>query len=135
MQSRLLSPKLCLFMCNSLFTAAEKKTNNLDFEKTLKIQPSGQTHAGLTCQSNLPQRTSLKVDFLFADDISDKTITYLSPGCAKNYHQGMVCWMLLQQLLILVKRKQRKRQGQTKRKKNRNFLLNLISHNPILKVY
>lgn len=35
------------------------------------------------------QRNSLKADFLFDDDISDKTITHLSSGCAKNYQRDI----------------------------------------------
>lgn len=67
----------------------KEKKNNQDCEKTLKNQPPGQTPAGHTCQSKRSQRDSLKDDFLFADDIRDRTITHLSPGCAKNYQQDI----------------------------------------------
>lgn len=93
MQSTLLPflPLLCLFkICYSLFSAPEKKKNNQDCEKTLKIQPPGQTPAGHTCQSKLPLCNSLKDDFLLADDINDRTITHLSLGCAKNYQRDIL---------------------------------------------
>lgn len=43
---------------------------------------------GLPVSQN-SQRNSVKADFLFDDDISDKTITHLSSGCAKNYQRDI----------------------------------------------
>ncbi len=90
------SPSCFFSICYFLVSVPEKTTTtttttktNLDCEKTSKIQPPGQTPAGHTCQSKLSQCSSLKDDFLFADDISDKTIPHLSPGCAKNYQQDI----------------------------------------------
>lgn len=111
----LLFPPLCTW-----------KKNNLDCEKTLKIQPQGQTPAGHTCQSKLSQHNSLKDDFLFADDISDRTITHLSPGCAKNYQQDICQCIWDMVALILVKmRHTEKGKDKTKREKELG-LLNLI---------
>ena len=67
------------------------KKNNLDFEKTLKILPPGQTPAGHACQSKVSQCNPLKDGLLFADDINDRTIPHLSPGCAKNYWDICQC--------------------------------------------
>lgn len=80
MQSRLLPLKLWLFICDSLLSAAKKK-NNPDWETTLKIQPSGQTPAGLTCQSNLWQRSSLLPDFCFQmTSVIKRSAIYLQVG-------------------------------------------------------
>lgn len=52
---------LCLYL---LFPPlSSEKKNNLDSERTLKIQPSGQTPAGHTCQSKLPQRNYWRLIF------------------------------------------------------------------------
>lgn len=77
-----------------------QRKNNLDSEKTLKIQPPGQTPAGRTCQSKLSQHNPLKDDFLSADDISDRTITHLSPGCAKITNK--TCESILDMVVVTI---------------------------------
>lgn len=133
MQSTLLILLLCFFFFYLLFPSLHTwKKNNLDCEKTLKMQPPGQTPAGHTCQSKLSQRCSLKDDFLFADDISDTAITHLSPGCAKNYQQD-ICrciWDVVS--LVLVKMRNRERSKDKTKWEKKWCLLNLTSDKPSL---
>lgn len=86
MQNTFLFPVLCLFFSLSVIPSSQHLNKEQSrFRENIK-DPALRTKPLLGSPvSQNSQHNSVKADFLFDDDISDKTITHLSSGCAKNY--------------------------------------------------
>lgn len=83
---------------------------------------------GIPVNQKLSQHNSLKDDFfLFADDISDRTITHLSPGCAKNCQRDVRQSIWDAAALILCRDETHVVREKDKTKREKGGLLNLIS--------
>ena len=138
MQSTRLLLLLCVFLsflffiCYSLLSAPEKKKKKKEqsrlWENIKDLAPRTKPLLGIPVNQKLSQCNSLKDDFfLFADDISDRTITHLSPGCAKNCQRDVRQSIWDTAALILCRDETHVEREKDKTKREKGGLLNLIS--------